>query len=220
MSELTPELFANQLHGREYRGELTSVDGKRAKDAGLVVVFGASDDLMEFRGAIDDERGTQGALIDAKGLLPYRDEIDNDKDLRDYFARDQKASKIKPVWSEKGGPCWTYETDIPHATFDVTDAGELYCRGIVFRLADCGASGIVWQELTGVKDIRRSCGAGFDPVMIISLENGSTCYLVPELHEIEFLVPNSAFTGDRTNLDLHWRRRSEPTRNYNYEMPA
>ena len=37
-------------------------------------------------------------------------------------------------------PAWTYMTDIPHATFDVMDDGELYCRGIVFALADLTAT--------------------------------------------------------------------------------
>ena len=42
--------FANRLNGREYGQELTPAEAQRAKEAGIVVVFGASDDLMEFRG--------------------------------------------------------------------------------------------------------------------------------------------------------------------------
>ena len=52
---MTKEQFAEMLNGKQYRSEMTSDDGELAKDNGLVVVFGASDDLMEFRGAIDDE---------------------------------------------------------------------------------------------------------------------------------------------------------------------
>jgi hypothetical protein len=39
------------------------------------------------------------------------------------------------VWG-KDDTSWSYETDIPHATFDVLEDGEVYCRGIVFALAD------------------------------------------------------------------------------------
>jgi hypothetical protein len=45
------------------------------------------------------------------------------------------ARKIEAVWAEDGYS-WTYRTDIPHATFEITEDGEPYCRGIVFALAD------------------------------------------------------------------------------------
>lgn len=31
---------------------------------------------------------------------------------------------------------WAYETKIPHETFLVMDAGEVYCRGIMFNVND------------------------------------------------------------------------------------
>ena len=54
---MTKEELAALINGRKYRHELTDKEEKAAKDARLVVVFGASDDLMEFRGAINDECG-------------------------------------------------------------------------------------------------------------------------------------------------------------------
>ena len=45
--------LAQKLHGRTY-GNITTQDAAEAKDNDLVIVFGASDDLMEFRGAIYD----------------------------------------------------------------------------------------------------------------------------------------------------------------------
>ena len=53
------EELAALINGREYTHELTDKE-KSAKDARLVVVFGASEDLMEFRGAINDECGAYG----------------------------------------------------------------------------------------------------------------------------------------------------------------
>ena len=99
------------------------------------------------RGAIDDEIGAyEGTIVrvDAKGLLPAYDDIDKDshnaKDkLRDYFQRENGGKTIEALWSPSDPDCsWAYKTDIPHETFDIMEDGELYCRGIVFRLADVG----------------------------------------------------------------------------------
>ncbi len=132
--------LAAQISGREYGKELTKQEAEQARAAGLVVVYGASDDLMEFEGAIYDEFGCyEGgtALVDEKGLLD-RDQIDDSDDeaIADYVARKKTARSIEAAWSDAGNPCWSYKTDIPHETFEIIDEGEIYCRGIVFALAD------------------------------------------------------------------------------------
>lgn len=114
----------------------------QAKAAGLVIVFGLSDDLMEFRGAIYDElsayEGTT-AYVDTKGLLPERDQIEEDDELQDYFARKPHAVEIKQIWNEYGPMCWTHETAIPHEKFEIVEDGEVNSTGIVFALADAKA---------------------------------------------------------------------------------
>ena len=57
IEKMTMETLAAILDGREIGSEITKAEADQAKAAGLVVVFGASDDLMEFRGAIYDEIG-------------------------------------------------------------------------------------------------------------------------------------------------------------------
>jgi len=135
--------LAAKLNGRLIGLETARVEYKEAKAAGLVVVFGASDDLMEFRGAIDDECGAWDGgevLVDNLGLLPARKQIDSDDDeaLKDYFARQPNARKIEALWCKEGEYSWTFKTDIPHATFEIGDSyGQEttpYCRGIVFSL--------------------------------------------------------------------------------------
>lgn len=54
---MTAKELATALTGRKVGMEITSVEFDRAADAGLVVVFGYSDDNVEFRGAIDEEVG-------------------------------------------------------------------------------------------------------------------------------------------------------------------
>ena len=113
----------------------------RAKAAGLIVIFGASDDLMELRGIEFDEIGAPGvSLIDAKGLLPNRDCIDDDDALKDFFAREPLARKVEALRAAEDGTSWTYRTDIPHATFDIMEDGIVYCRGIVIDVADLGVA--------------------------------------------------------------------------------
>ncbi len=137
--KLSKELLALALNGREYPFDLTNEEQAQAKAAGLLVIFGASDDLMELRGIECDEIGAPGvALIDAKGLLPNRDSIDDDAVLKDFFAREPLARKVEALWAAEDDISWTYRTDVPHATFDVMEDGIVYCRGIVIDVADLG----------------------------------------------------------------------------------
>lgn len=143
---MTPQELAAELDGIEYPGEPPAELQAKAKAAGLVIVFGASDDLMEFRGAIYEEAGVYDggtAYIDPMGLLPSFESVheDGDKDdLRSYFIREPNAVALTANWSVDGYS-WTYTTDIPHATFEVMEGDEKYCRGIVFRLGDCCQTG-------------------------------------------------------------------------------
>lgn len=119
---ITKEQLAAMLDGREYRNEVTTEVTEVAKSNSLVIVFGASDDLMEFRGAIYDEIGSchgVSAYLNQQGLCI-----------------DGKCEEIKAFWCEDGYSGFTYKTNIPHATFDILEGNEKYCRGIVFSLND------------------------------------------------------------------------------------
>ena len=54
---MTAKELAEVLSGREYGMEIGREEEKEAKAAGLVVVYGYSDDNVELRGAIDSEEG-------------------------------------------------------------------------------------------------------------------------------------------------------------------
>lgn len=133
---MTREEAAAALDRNQYREEGSKELFKAMKDAGLVAVFGASDDLMEMRGAVDDEVGAyEGTKVGftPKGLLTS--ECDEGKDCP-YFKRLAKTAKIvEAVWDE-GGYSWIYKTDIPHSTFEILEDDDPYCRGIVFALSD------------------------------------------------------------------------------------
>ena len=102
---MTTDELAKQLTGFEYPFEPIGRHTLPAKEAGLVIVFGASDDLMEFRGAIYDEVGACDggtALIDKEGLLPERNQIDNDDELdNDENDKDDETNNIVSFDNER-----------------------------------------------------------------------------------------------------------------------
>lgn len=124
--------FASRINGRQYGNELTKDDIRIAKENGIVVVYGASDDLMEFEGAIYDEAGVynrEKVLLDKTGLF----EMCEDDCIHSKNAKEQ-CKYITAKWGENGFS-WSYETDIPHETFLIYEDDELYCQGIVFYLS-------------------------------------------------------------------------------------
>ncbi len=136
--------LAMLLTGREYGKEIDRTEEHQAKAAGLVVAFGASDDLLELRGAIHDEYGTyEGGKvrIDREGVIPGFHEIDRDdkEELRRFFKRENGGAEIEAAWEGEPGYSWIINTSIPHETFEIAEDGEPYCRGIVFALADLPA---------------------------------------------------------------------------------
>ena len=132
---MTAKELAIELNGREYGMEISKDEERQAADAGLVVAYGYSDDNVELRGAIDEEVGAYNGTtvyITPDGVLQGPD---CGQDDCPYFARErEKARTVKAVWHDKGGPCWTFETDIPHETFTVMEDGEPFCVGIVFSM--------------------------------------------------------------------------------------
>lgn len=133
--------LAALLNGREYGDEITTDEQEQAKAAGLVIVYGYSDDCVELDGAINNELGAYGGVtfkVNANGLVPRWEDVEHgdEEACERYFriksapANAIKADYVKGVWIIRAG--------IPHSTFEVMEDGELFCRGIVFRLADAG----------------------------------------------------------------------------------
>jgi hypothetical protein len=124
--------FAKMLDGRKHNNEISKDEEKKAKELGFVVVFGYSDDNMEFRGAIDDEVGCYdggNAYITKYGILE-----DCKCECEHYQRAKDNSTIIKALWCNEDNYSWTYETTIPHATFDILEDDEKYCRGIVFDI--------------------------------------------------------------------------------------
>lgn len=145
---MTRDEMAALLNGRETGDEVTKEYIAIAKENELVVLYGYSDDLMEFDGAINGEVGCYDggtAYLDANGLL--ENECDNEK-CPHFLKQREKAVTIKAIWNDTGFPTWSYKTDIAHTTFDVMEDGDVFCRGIVFSMTDL--TGALIAEAEGV----------------------------------------------------------------------
>lgn len=135
---MTAKEMARTLNGCEYGNEMSREDMKLAKENGLVVVYGYSDDCAELEGAISDEVSCYDGgtfYVNKHGLMS--DPNCGYSRCEYYQSALQKAKPITAVWcdSDVGAP-WSYETDIPHETFNIYEDGELFCVGIVFSMED------------------------------------------------------------------------------------
>jgi hypothetical protein len=133
---MTKEELAIRLNGREYMNEITKEEENIAKASGLVVCFGASDDNLEFRGAIDDETGAwhgTEAYITSGGLL--KNECKDEDCL--YFEKIREATKaiVSAIW-DKDGYSWVIDSNLPYTPFDIMEDGMKYCRGIIINLKE------------------------------------------------------------------------------------
>lgn len=138
---MTKEDLAAKLDGMPHDPTFPAELLQQAKVDRLVIVYGASDDLIEFRGALLDEELVYGGgdvLIDGRGVLPPRAQLDGASDgvLRQYLARKEVARTITALWDPGEGLSWAYLTDIPNATFTLWEGSERYCRGLVISLDD------------------------------------------------------------------------------------
>ena len=108
--------FAESINGFEYPArELDSVEvNQKAKDNGLVIIFGMSDDLLEMRGIIDREASISGSITTHLGT----------RDIDIYVS-----------WSPEDKPevSWEIVPDCPHETFNIMEDGQIFCIGAVIH---------------------------------------------------------------------------------------
>lgn len=122
---ITIKEMAEKLNGCKYEDiavrhtDSISELFNQAKTAGLVIVFCASDDLIEFEGAIYDEAG----VFDGCDIYINKDGV-NCGDFHD----NDRCIKVKWVGS------WWYSTNIPNEKFEIYDDGIEYCEGMVFSI--------------------------------------------------------------------------------------
>jgi len=144
---ITLKEFAAMLHGRDCQPNLSLNELLLAKQRGFVVVYGDSDDRVEFEGAIREEGHTNplakpcpaGVFV----LSENGELLDEDSEL--YFkCVKENRNVITVYYCYKDNLNWVFETDILHETFltyeggydeEFADFDEGFARCIVFELS-------------------------------------------------------------------------------------
>lgn len=142
----TKEDLAKAIDGIDYSSRNFFADmrghAEVAKQNGLVIVYGQSDDLMMLAGAITAQAycyeggvvriDQQGALRDWQSVLESGDKVD----ITNWITREPLTKSITAVWAPPGRDLsWEYQTEIEHAKFVIREFGDDYCIGIVFDIA-------------------------------------------------------------------------------------
>lgn len=125
---MTKKELAEKLNGRQYGDSFKDVM-EDTMASGLVIVTGASDDLMEFQGAIEDE----GGCFDGGEVYFDKNGVSQDGTER---ANMIEALRCEGTNVDGCQATWSYKTDIPHETFEIWEDEELYCIGLVFSIED------------------------------------------------------------------------------------
>jgi hypothetical protein len=135
---MTAKEVAEKLNGVSYDDKNTVIRGMlpSLREAGLTVVYGDSDDLLEMEGAGDEEFGVYGGATIRLGV--------NFETIRNRCREDDcpyhKEETDAAPWfisikdGEPGQDTWIIETNIPDVEwFDIMEDGKLYCEGFVFK---------------------------------------------------------------------------------------
>jgi hypothetical protein len=138
------EDWARTLNGREYMEETTTEEERQMYEAGIACVFGYSDDLVIFKGAIDEEIDAYGGntVLFSKGAVLKNDCGSGDE--CPHFQKQIESSRAAKMYldaewcAREGAPPWTFEVPFEFETFDIFEEGELYCVGVVFHLSEIG----------------------------------------------------------------------------------
>jgi hypothetical protein len=122
--------IAKSINGKEYGyPQFTKEEIETAKENGFVIVYGASDDLMEFEGVIQHE----SCCFEGGKVCFSRRGCQDSGEEKNY------PNWINAVWNRNRDGngnmiTWAYETEIPHEIFMVYKNGQPYCKGIVFGM--------------------------------------------------------------------------------------
>lgn len=154
----TIEDLAKLLDGNEYQDELINQKGidviHLCKEKGWIVVYGASDDLMEIDGAICDELGAWEGCVAKfykKGeFYPEYEEEDvyhkspedsffaiDDKELTRIKTEKEDALIIESMWCPiDSDVSWQINCKgAPHVSFNVMEDDEVYCEALVIDIS-------------------------------------------------------------------------------------
>ena len=132
---MTKEEWAAALNGREYTKEITRQEEREAKEDKMLIVFGASDDLIELRGVTSDEVGGPGKVQIGRNGGVVQELEEAEELIRQGWTPPTVILEITATWCpDDPKTSWLITSSSEAAPFDIMEDGELYCRGVVI---DC-----------------------------------------------------------------------------------
>ena len=150
-ANITLKEFCAMLSGRDCQPNLTPDERLLTEQRGFVVVYGDSDDRVEFEGAVTAEGHTNPLAKDGPaGVLVLSEDgklIDEDSDLYAEYVK-KNRNVVNVFYCCKEGLNWVFESNIPHETFLTYDGGydeELddidngFARCMVFEISELRA---------------------------------------------------------------------------------
>jgi len=154
MKTLTRQQLAERMNGNECRDEISDELETLAKENNLVVIFGASDDLVELRGAINDECGAGIFYLDRNGLIQnecgdedciyYREKLEEGLksgkiiEVKAWWCGECEGETLEDsIFDPIGKPNWCYTSIgilLKHSPFRIMEDNECYCLGMAIDL--------------------------------------------------------------------------------------
>lgn len=129
---------AAMLNGREYGSEVSPREETEFKHAGIVVVYGYSDDCVEFEGAVNTEIGIwRDDSIPLLNGVPFDVPCTTDE-FEDSYCPLLKdvAKRLKYIEAKFGINGWEFDADFPHEKFTIIEDDEPCGVGLVYSLTD------------------------------------------------------------------------------------
>ncbi|MBE5801087.1 MAG: hypothetical protein E7319_02255 [Clostridiales bacterium] len=134
---MTTKEVAAMLTQRAYGSEVTREETKQFAEAGIVVVYGYSDDCVEFVGAVESEIGVWNErdipLLNGEPFfVPCADDCEDNH----CVLLKETSKRLKHIYSKFSGNGWEFDADFPHEKFCIFEDGDIFGEGLVYALAD------------------------------------------------------------------------------------
>ena len=127
---MTLKEFAEKLENQPYRGFPDENLAQLAKENDIVILYGASDDLIEADGAIRDELSKWAPNKWSKTFY-----ITKNKSLSFSKTANCLQYRFKVFWGSDDWT-WRFTTGVQHEVFHLYDDDYAFCEGIIFYLKD------------------------------------------------------------------------------------
>lgn len=135
---MTVKDVALMLDGREYGSEVSPAEKIEFKKAGIVVMYGYSDDCIEFEGAVNTEIGIWFTeRIPLLNGVPFEVPCATvEFETHRCPLLKEVAKRLKYIKARFGINGWEFDADFPCKKFTVVEEGDACGVGLVYALAD------------------------------------------------------------------------------------